>query len=286
MCGACAPVTYYQVYKTVPEKLTTSGDVLVYEDDNCKILYNLWSEGGNVGFVFTNKTDKTIYINKAECFFVLNGFSYDYYKNRIYSSSSSIGIASGQEGFFSSSYSYGTSRTGQRSAGEIDLLNVSAGYIKTSSASVSTTTAESASNVNIVGDFKMKSFSKASSLSFSEPPIIRVAPNSAVIVTEYDITGRRFKNCDTEKYPKKTSSVQFTKDNSPFVFFNRICYCTTSECTNPVYVTNNFYVNEIVNMTEGSFYERDYEYDCGKKSQTKVNFYNHYAPNNFFIKYN
>jgi hypothetical protein len=30
---------------------------LAYEDENCKVFYDFWKDGGNVGFLFQNKTE-------------------------------------------------------------------------------------------------------------------------------------------------------------------------------------------------------------------------------------
>jgi len=55
---------YIQVYKATPTKeLTTNEYSLIYEDNNCKVSYNLWAEGGNIGFSFYNKTDQNIFLN-------------------------------------------------------------------------------------------------------------------------------------------------------------------------------------------------------------------------------
>jgi hypothetical protein len=79
---ACGGVdTYYQVYKT-SNGLQQKESVLTYEDENCIVTYNLWSDGGNVGFNFENKTDKDIYLDLDKCFFILNGEAYNYFRNR------------------------------------------------------------------------------------------------------------------------------------------------------------------------------------------------------------
>ena len=78
---------YYQVYKVSSEDKRISQDnskYIVYEDDNCKLLYNLWGNGGNVGFMFYNKTNDIIFIDLSESFFVKNRSAYDYYRNRVY----------------------------------------------------------------------------------------------------------------------------------------------------------------------------------------------------------
>ena len=84
--------TFYQVVTTQSENLKTEQNALFFEDANCNVYYNLWSEGGNAGFLFHNKTDVTVYVNLAECFFVKNGMAYDYLLNRTISNSISQSI--------------------------------------------------------------------------------------------------------------------------------------------------------------------------------------------------
>lgn len=75
--------SYYQVYKVIPaENIKSNENQLVYEDENCKVYYDLWAENGNIGFRLYNKTEQNIYLNLAESFFILNGIAYDYYPTR------------------------------------------------------------------------------------------------------------------------------------------------------------------------------------------------------------
>lgn len=93
MLTSCVSTSFFQVYKAVPsDKLVTKDNLLVYEDENCKVSYNLWDEGGNIGFQFFNKTDKNIYLNLEESFFILNGVAYNYYRNRVFATKSVTGI--------------------------------------------------------------------------------------------------------------------------------------------------------------------------------------------------
>lgn len=102
---SCATTSYYQVYKAVPsDKMTNMDNYLVYEDDNCTISYNFWDEGGNIGFRFHNKTDKNIYLNLEESFFVHNGIAYDYFKNRVFTDSKSSGATTAQSAKESKSF--------------------------------------------------------------------------------------------------------------------------------------------------------------------------------------
>ena len=60
--SSCTVKSYYQVYKATPtNNLVTQDKLLVYEDENCKVSYDLWVDGGDIGFEFYNKTDQNIY---------------------------------------------------------------------------------------------------------------------------------------------------------------------------------------------------------------------------------
>ncbi len=82
---SCYPKVYYQVYDTeISENLQNDMSGLTYEDENVKILYNLWADGGNIGFSLYNKSDQMVYLKLEECFFVFNGEAHDYFKNRTF----------------------------------------------------------------------------------------------------------------------------------------------------------------------------------------------------------
>ena len=95
MMTSCMSSSYYQVYKTVPsDKSILKDNSLVYEDNNCKIFYDFWSDNGNIGFRFFNKTDRTIFLNLEESYFILNGIAYNYYQNRTFINSKNTGTTS------------------------------------------------------------------------------------------------------------------------------------------------------------------------------------------------
>jgi len=83
---------YFQVYEAVPENAELTDNSIKFEDENCQITYNLWSEGGDIGFNFLNTTSEYITINKEKSFFIINGFAYDYYLNRIQGSTSNESV--------------------------------------------------------------------------------------------------------------------------------------------------------------------------------------------------
>ncbi len=83
LCISCAPSRYYQVCQvSTDNKIIFNDSLFGYEDDNCRIDYDLWGEGGRVCFSVFNKTDENLFLDLGSSFFVLNGEAYDYYKNQ------------------------------------------------------------------------------------------------------------------------------------------------------------------------------------------------------------
>lgn len=88
---SCAATNYYQVYKADTENGVVNKNRIVFEDINCIVYYNLWIEGGDMGFSIFNKTENDITIDLTKTFFVLNGVANEYYQNRTFSKSSNLG---------------------------------------------------------------------------------------------------------------------------------------------------------------------------------------------------
>jgi len=58
------------------------------------------------------------------------------------------------------------------------------------------------------------------------------------------------------------------KDDSPFVFSNRITY-RVGDSVEPVQFENEFYVSEITNYPEKEIMDYDYDEFCGEKGMEK-----------------
>jgi hypothetical protein len=243
---------FYQIYKVVPvTKLSTTSNFLVYEDENCKVLYNLWAEGGNIGFEFYNKTNENIYINMEESFFVLNGKSYNYYQNRVFTNETGSTLKSG---------SYNNVF--------LNLLGVN----KTNSISV---------------EQKNKVISSRYAVSYAEEKIICVPPKTSKNISEYAINTSLFRNCDLLLYPSKReiSTKKFKQSESPYAFSNLITYCVAQN--NPIKFETEFYVSEISNYSEKKIVESKVEKNCGEKHHFKnyVKYNKETAPNKFYNMY-
>ncbi|QAA80558.1 hypothetical protein EI546_01905 [Aequorivita sp. H23M31] len=249
--------TYYQVYKAKPiDNFTTTDSNLVYEDDNCKVSYNLWGDGGDVGFEFYNKTNEEIFVNLEESFFIVNGVAHDYYKKRIFTKSASSGATS------SKSISTSKSVTG------INYLNLIQNNIIEASAST--------------GQVSSSGYSTA----YYEQNVLHIPAKTSKFISEYSINERLYRDCDLFKYPTKSQikTKSFSKVDSPIVFSNRISY-TVGRSAEPIKFVNEFYVTEVTNYPEGEIIESKGSEYCGEKSVTKRKYFKDVSPDKFYIRY-
>lgn len=249
--------SFYQVYKTVPDaNLQATEQGLVYEDEFCKISYNLWANQGDIGFLFYNKTDENIYIDLTESFFIANGIAQNYYKNRVYASSKSI----------ASSVS-----TGAALSKSLSGFNVF-GLLQTNQVQAS-------KNVSTSG-------ASGLSVSFTEEEVITIPPKTAKVIDEYSINSILYRDCDLHRFPgnNQIHTVSFNKNNSPLVFGNRIAY-TKGESTELTRIENDFYVNAITNYPESKAIESKTEEFCDQKDHNPTRYFKDATPNGFYLLY-
>ena len=254
---SCVSTAYYQVYKTTPvTNVTLKDNAIVYEDDNCKVLYNFWEDGGNIGFTLFNKTEKNIYINLEECFFISNGKAYDYYKNRIYTSSTSIGS------------SRGLGATASKSMTGVNYLDL----IQTNSASYASSVAATTTS--------------GKSVSYNEEKIICIPSRTTKTIKEYNINDKLFRHCDLYRNPTrdKIKTVKFTMSESPIVFSNRIEY-KVGQSGNPIKFENEFFISEITNYPEPEIIDLKYDEFCGNKEAFQTKYFKNVSPDKFYVKY-
>jgi hypothetical protein len=254
---SCGSTSYFQVFKATPSnKLIVNDNALFFEDENCKVSYNLWSQGGNIGFQFYNKTDNNMYLHLDESFFILNGFSYNYYGNRTYTETNSSAAANSSEVSLSSSV------TG---INQSDL-------IQNNRVSLSDATAV----------FR----SSGTAVSYSEEKIICIPAKTTKIVSEYLINKSFIRDCELTKYPTKGNEKikSYTKEQSPFTFSNRLAY-STGKNMNLIKFENEFYVSEISNHPESDIIETEYDKICGRKGTRLKKYFKKAPVNQFYVMY-
>lgn len=237
---SCAMSDYYQVYKTHVDNGTVNKSNVVFEDNNCSVYYNLWTEGGDLTFSIYNKTesDLTVYLTKT--FFVLNGVAYEYFQNRTFSKSSNSGTT-----VTTYNYPYYWNYNATKVAG-------------TNSTSFST--------------------------SYSEKPELTIPPKTLINISEYKVTNALYTNCNLAKYPSRRSirTLKYSKENSPFVFYNLITYSTKNDTLR---LENRFYVNEITNYPASELFTKIDTSTCGKKLDFPIQVFKNEMPDKFYIKY-
>ncbi|MGD0581504.1 MAG: hypothetical protein ABR974_01010 [Bacteroidales bacterium] len=257
LMASCMPLSYYQVYKAShDDKLALKENRLVFQDNNCEVFYNLWSENGNIGFRFYNKTENNIYLNLEQCFFVLNGIAYNYYQNRIFTNSSNMGTTASR---------YSSASKSITGFNYLDLLQTN-----------------KVSGTNSVGVISTAGYS----ISYNEEKVVCIPPKTSKIISGYSINQSRFRNCDLFGYPsaKQIKTVSFSKDNSPLVFSNIIEYYINPSDKH-IQFENEFYVSEITNYPESEMFESRYDEICGQKSQTLTKYFKDVSSDKFYIVY-
>lgn len=231
---------FCQIYETKPVNhdgdIRNEGDTLRYENEQCVIDYNFWSNGGSADFYFYNKTDEIIYIDLAKSFYVSNGIAYDLYGAREWSQSSSVGMAS------SVSYNYGESVAAAITVGAIvpSLIPnkaVGAKATKAASRSASLSTGSTVAH--------MESYT----VTTKEKQIVAVPPHTRKYIRTHNIAPVPYLSCDLHRYPSTSARMDFSADNSPYCFSDVITY-TIGENKQPITVNGDFYVSSVTNYAE------------------------------------
>ena len=268
--SSCSVTSYYQVFKTQSkEKMQNDGKSLAYSDANCTIFYNFWNDGGSFEFAIQNNSEKNIYLNKKECFFICNGYAYDYFKNRTYTTTKGLQVGGS------------TSKTASEVAGiSVSGVNVY-GYDQTNSIAAAKNYAVTSGVASSVSN----------SVSWEEPEIICIPSKTTKVISDFEkVTNTLIRNCYLFRYPtnKQINSSIFSESKSPLVFCNKLAY-HLGDSKDLIRINNEFYVSEIKNLTEKNMIESESKYEefCGEKSTGKYKklYWKDATPDKFYIRY-
>lgn len=249
--------SFYQVYKVQPDSnIISKSDNLVYENRHCVLKYNLWDEDGNIGFVIENKTDSTIYLQMDKCFYVLNGYSNDYYRNRIYTRSVGKAVAIGK------------TNTLSRAVLGIDAFGRSGISQAGASAELQNST------------------SHEYAVAINESKTVCIPPGTSKEILEYSIFDQIYRDCQLTLWPYTQSKVtlEFEEKTSPYVFENRISY-SLGEDPDIYNIQNQFFVTKITNYSKSGFYAYVKLERCGEKSINRHWIERLTAPDAFYNSY-
>ena len=221
--------TYYQVC-TVDSDINMDENALIYSDSNCDIIYNLWGEGGNLDFIFVNKTDSELCLDMEHSFAIYNGMARDYYEDTEFSTSTSVNIASSKA--LMKSYNANITKYGYTHSPYINTPTSIGGSV-TASGLESTTT----------------SIAKSNTVTKKTAKYIYIPAKAAKVIQSFTVAGAFFKR-GNKKFdtPKRESELlEFNSENTPLLIRNNIKYTIKDE----TFVANNsFWINSIQNYVE------------------------------------
>ena len=262
-------------------KLSDNGN-FEYSKSGVTISYNFWSEGGNVSFVVTNNTDKDVYLLKEDCYFVQNGWAYDYYQNRTYvkssASSSSVAQTAG------ASVNANAQLSGQLSGFAKFMLNSPTSSVNYSNAAVGYGASQMAAGT----------FSRSSQSGFAvetpEQKMVCIPAHTSKHFSDFNISGIPYRQCGfaRDAKTKEGEKISFTSaSTSPQCIENRLVFKINGEA---IPVVNTFYVSQYLNIHDGDGYAyiAEFDKDCNGKNKgyyPNVRIYKHAAANCFYTTY-
>jgi hypothetical protein len=254
---SCSSNLYYQILKTkIDDGMVTKDNALIYENEHCRITYNLWAEGGNVGFSFFNKSNQNVYLNLDQSFFVLNGEAHNYYRNRIFTHSSS------------SAASISRQNAASRSVTGLNVFDL----LQTNRIAQS----------NQVGVYS----SSERSVAYNEEKIVCIPPGSYKNISEYLISEKPIRDCGLLRRPSRKSinTVRFTRETSPLVFSNLISF-NIGNGSQPSIVSNSFFISDVANYPEKEIFRSEKKDFCGELDVYPSRVFNKSPPDAFYIRY-
>lgn len=216
MTSSCGSV-FYQVYEVKSDDLTLNSKSWLYRGADLSLDYNLWSQGGLVSFTIRNNTDKDIFIDLKQSFFIRNDEAKDYYSGVEYASSNSYSVDFIDKKLNNNYYS---------------------SWIQPIVYSVPLTT--------------ISTLGASMSKHIVEKDIICIPSKSFKLFGKFHLMPTFIITCDDDlDYPESFSTIsKYDMSNSPLVFRNRLAYSFSKDITDIKYIENKFYLSEIINYSE------------------------------------
>lgn len=232
--------TFYQVYTVSAPEFQKNNNALTRETKDYKITYNLWEEGGTTSFIFENKTDRDIYIDKTACFVLRNGLAEDYYKGRTFQETVSIAKTS-----------------------EVNTSEIASGFAQLFGAIMGYNASVGYNNSKTNGGSKSRSVVNASSVEWDEKRIECIPAKSFKVIKGQEFTYllKKFED-KNDVYPKHkeiSKKVSYDKDKSPLVLINRLTYSFDRDGNHPKMINDEFWISSICN----------YSHDAAKENVNK-----------------
>lgn len=245
---------FYQVYTLESRDLKLQDNSLTFENSDCQVSYNFWSDGGVVSFAFMNKTDKDIFINMKESFLIINGNAHDYFEEKTYSLGSAFTATTGYE----------------------EKLRVSLSGNTGIWPNKAYTTIEESKTVSSKSVL-MNTISK------TEQDIICVPANSYKIFSKFRICPDIYQKCEKKiDYPSMRSLLaKFDSTNSPLKMNNRLTYGFKNDNMDK-HIDNVLWIGEIENFSKKGAIEKRNEKGCYAEFPITVKLFKIGSPTQFY----
>ena len=250
--------SFYQIYTMDSKDLKMQDNSLLFENADCQVSYNFWSDGGYVSFAFKNKTDRDIFINMNESFLVVNGNAHNYFEAKTYTYGSA----------FATSIGYGES-LGVSLSGKTGVWS---NKHYTASAGVAASITSKSAIMNTV--------------SIKEQEVVCIPANSFKTFSKFCLSPAIYQKCVKKvDYPsKKVSLAKFDSENSPIMMNNRLTYGFKSDNMDK-HIDNVFWLGEIENYSEKSAVERKSEKGCYDYLSKEIKVFKIGTPSQFYRHY-
>lgn len=244
--SSCSPIHYYQLFEAKPIGNIPIENQVVFEDENCRVVYDLWDRRGDMGFTIYNKTDSYLSLDLSKSFLVINGAVYDYFLNRTYTTSSASGLSA--TAATSTPYSWST------------------GVVATSGSS------SSGASSSIIEKFNRtlppKTHTRISQFSVTKELFFDC--DFVVYPEKGKISSVSFDESNTpyEFYNLLNYSLEDSAENSA-----------------PIEMKNTFYIHKISNYPEEMFFDYQKEDECGNTLYSPKRYFKFAQPNSFYLGY-
>lgn len=202
------------------DNLKMENNSLLFENADCKVSYNFWSEGGWVTFAFENKTNEDIFINMNESFLIVNGYVHNYFEEKTYTYRSTTSQARGETGYL---YIDVSGKANHWPNGTLD-----------------------GSNNTSITDMNPNEWYNY--VSRKEQEIVCIPAKSYKVFSKFCLSPLvSFLYSDNVNFPNSHISINtFEKADSPVTLKNCLTY-KSKNSTTPKHIQNEFWLGEIEN---------------------------------------
>ena len=245
--ASCTPQNYYQLVETGYNDLSKTKEYLTFENDDIEILYDFWGDKGNGSFIIKNKLEKDIFVDLKRSHLIMNDFAFTYFQNRSYSTP--------KVSFFSSASDEELEK--QR---KIKFPGITPKELP-----------EHGEDVVV----------------FNEERVICIPSKSSQIVYGFTLQTEIYRDCNLLRFPKTKEilSSDFTLENTPLKYRNRISYGFSEQEPSEKQIENSFWVSKITNYSQKDFIGSEYLKYCNDSSSYRINTYPFRSNTSFYFKY-